>query len=227
MCVMRHTPNEPGELRALAEILADWVEQAPGVTAYVFGSRVRGDHHSGSDVDVRLFPDEWDYSSQAILRWLESQEASQYAGVKARLPGPLKINRETEHDLADPYVREGRKYPVLVVRKAVCVWTPPTKHKIDLTAQQVWAIRIWAAGAHIREVRLFGSRAKGCARHDSDVDLAITALDGNYVRFADEWQEELTNSLGHKAKLKQYNCPADDTVRRYCDECCIMLFIRA
>jgi predicted nucleotidyltransferase len=51
-------PN--AELVALAEILADWVEPAPSVPAvYLFGSRVRGDHRHDSDVDVRLFLDEW------------------------------------------------------------------------------------------------------------------------------------------------------------------------
>jgi predicted nucleotidyltransferase len=47
---------------------------------------------------------------------------------------------------------------------------------MDLTEHQVRAIKEWAQSArYAQEVRLFGSRAKGCARPDSDVDLAITA----------------------------------------------------
>jgi predicted nucleotidyltransferase len=39
----------------LAEILAEWINPAPGIPAvYLFGSGVRGDHRPNSDVDVRL-----------------------------------------------------------------------------------------------------------------------------------------------------------------------------
>jgi predicted nucleotidyltransferase len=44
-----------GVLKALAETLARWLEPAGGFVAYVFGSRVRGDHRPDSDVDVRIF----------------------------------------------------------------------------------------------------------------------------------------------------------------------------
>ena len=67
---------------------------------------------------------------------------------------------------------------------------------VDLTDQQARAIKEWAGRTGVIEaVRLYGSRAKGCARPDSDVDLAITASDGNYVRFADEWERELSDKL--------------------------------
>jgi predicted nucleotidyltransferase len=56
---------------------------------------------------------------------------------------------------------------------------------MDLTEEQVRLIQDWAAREHIiEEVRLFGSRAKGCARPDSDVDLAVTAAAGHYVALA-------------------------------------------
>jgi predicted nucleotidyltransferase len=46
---------------------------------------------------------------------------------------------------------------------------------MNLTEQQVRVIQEWAARArHITEVRLFGSRARGCAPPGSDVDLAVT-----------------------------------------------------
>jgi predicted nucleotidyltransferase len=48
------------DLPRLADILADWLEQAPNIPAiYLFGSCVRGDHKPDSDVDVRLFLNEW------------------------------------------------------------------------------------------------------------------------------------------------------------------------
>jgi predicted nucleotidyltransferase len=96
---------------------------------------------------------------------------------------------------------------------------------MDLTEQQVRYIQEGAERTGVVEtVRLYGSRAKGSARPDSDVDLALTVGTGNYVRFANEWQKDLSDVLVLKVKLKQYNSPADDTVRRYCDEFSVVLF---
>jgi predicted nucleotidyltransferase len=96
---------------------------------------------------------------------------------------------------------------------------------MDLTEQQVRYIQEWAERTGVvQTVRLYGSRAKGGARPDSDVDLALTLSTGNYVRFANEWQNELSNALFLKVMLKQYNSPADDTVRHYCDEFSVVLF---
>src|SRR5262249_16506668 len=51
---------QEAELKDLAETLAQWVDAVPGFPlVYLFGSRVRGDHYKDSDVDVRLFLDEW------------------------------------------------------------------------------------------------------------------------------------------------------------------------
>jgi len=96
---------------------------------------------------------------------------------------------------------------------------------MDLTEQHVRYVQEWAERTGVVEtVRLYGSRAKGSARPDSDVDLAITVSAGNYVRFANEWQKELSDALLLKVRLKQYNSPADDTVRRCCDEFSVVLF---
>ena len=96
---------------------------------------------------------------------------------------------------------------------------------MDLTEQHVRYVQEWAERTGVVEtVRLYGSRAKGSARPDSDVDLAITVSAGNYVRFANEWQKELSDALLLKVRLKQYNSPADDTVRRYSDEFSVVLF---
>ena len=112
------------ELSDLAEILAEWIKPAPGVPAiYLFGSRVRGDHRPDSDVDVRLFLNEWKSVSDATMRWWGEQNESDFADVKSRLPGPLAIHRE-EWDEADAAIREGRESPVLTVGRVVCVWTP-------------------------------------------------------------------------------------------------------
>jgi predicted nucleotidyltransferase len=112
------------ELQVLAEILAQWVDAAPGVPAvYLFGSRVRGDHRPDSDVDIRLFLDDWTLC-ETTRRWWQDQNETDFAELKSRLPGPLAIHRE-KGDKADKDIRKGKASPVLVVRKVVCVRTPP------------------------------------------------------------------------------------------------------
>jgi hypothetical protein len=71
------------------------------------------------------------------------------------------------------------------------------------------------------------AESKGCARIDSDLDVAITATDGNYTRFAQEWQDELSERTGLRARVSQYNCSADDAVKRYCDALSLLIFPRS
>jgi predicted nucleotidyltransferase len=112
------------ELVALAGILVDWIEPAPGVPAvYVFGSRVRGDHRPDSDADIRLFLNEWKALDPSTMQWWSEQNETDFAAVKARLPGPQAIHRE-QTDHADPAIRIGKASPVLVVGRIICVWTP-------------------------------------------------------------------------------------------------------
>src|ERR1700732_3137081 len=107
------------ELRALAEILADWADQGPFSVLYLFGSRVRGDYCPNSDVDIRLFLDDvCKDANEATLRWWQDQNETDFADLKRRLPGPLAIDRETE-DAADKDIRKGAMSPILAVRKVV------------------------------------------------------------------------------------------------------------
>lgn len=95
----------------------------------------------------------------------------------------------------------------------------------QLSEQQLEAIRRWAQGiTQISEVRLFGSRAMGCARPDSDVDLAITVGFGHYVAIANQAEAELSRRLGLIVKLHHYNSPETTIIRRYCDDCSVLLF---
>jgi predicted nucleotidyltransferase len=121
------------ELRALAEVMAQWVHAAPGITdIYLFGSRVRGDHRPNSDVDVRLYLDEWRHECGKTAQWWQDQNETDFAELKAKLPGPLAIHRE-KIDAADDNIRKGAKDPVLTVRKVVCVWTPPKSSNQSIT----------------------------------------------------------------------------------------------
>ena len=119
------------DFRILAETLAEWADAAPDVPAiYLFGSRVRGDHRADSDVDVRIHLGSWKYDRAGVTaKWWLLQILTNFGGLKVRLPGPLHLHREREDD-ADPAIRVGEARPVLVVRKTICVWTPP-KPPID------------------------------------------------------------------------------------------------
>jgi predicted nucleotidyltransferase len=114
------------ELRSLAEILDNWIAPAPGIPAiYLFGSRVRGDHRPDSDVDVRLYLTEW-RSCEKTREWWQKQNESDFTELKALLPGPLALHRES-HDDADEGIRAGMENPVLVVGRVICVRTPPRR----------------------------------------------------------------------------------------------------
>jgi predicted nucleotidyltransferase len=75
------------KLKRLARTLADWSADKP-VTIFLFGSRVRGDHRPDSDVDVLV--QFGDMTERATVWWTE-QNSEDFAGLKAMLPGPLKI----------------------------------------------------------------------------------------------------------------------------------------
>lgn len=79
---------------------------------------------------------------------------------------------------------------------------------------QPWlkGIQEWAAkNGSIREVWLFGSRARGDSTEDSDVDLAVTLMPakgshnwalGNYAALGDSWQKELESIVGRHVSLE-------------------------
>jgi predicted nucleotidyltransferase len=73
---------------------------------------------------------------------------------------------------------------------------------VNLTDDQVDKIREWAAQTrYVKEVRLFGSRAKGSARPDSDIDLAITVGDLTMA-----WYEEITLLLVRNGSANYPTC---------------------
>lgn len=83
---------------------------------------------------------------------------------------------------------------------------------MDIEPEIVSRLVAWAnRNASIAELWLFGSRAKGTSRADSDVDLAVTltapvgehnwAL-GNYVALCDrQWRPELQALVGNKVSF--------------------------
>jgi hypothetical protein len=129
------------ELAALAETLARWVDPVLGApTVYLFGSRVRGDHRPDSDVDVRLYLqdwtiEEWTYEKgQARNLWWMEQEATRCAELQAQLPGRLDLGRDSmdwTHKVDREIAAARKRGPVLELRKVVCLWTPPKLGQVN------------------------------------------------------------------------------------------------
>src|SRR4030095_10562725 len=104
---------------------------------------------------------------------------------------------------------------------------------MDLSEQQQRIIKDWAARTPlVDEVRLFGSRAKGGAPSDSDVEFALTVasgaaqrtVEGHYAALGQYWQNELTTFLDPlRAHVHVYNAE-DDKVRRICEEFSVLLY---
>lgn len=68
---------------------------------------------------------------------------------------------------------------------------------MQLSGEQIDAIRAWASRTpEVRAVWLFGSRAKGTARPDSDVDLAIECDMADYCFEREAWAGDLSGQLG-------------------------------
>jgi predicted nucleotidyltransferase len=85
---------------------------------------------------------------------------------------------------------------------------------MDLSPKQIAAIKTWARDTpQVVEVRLFGSRAKGTARPDSDVDLAVTADYGNYVALVAQWEDRLSKELGLDVRISGLPAPRESARR--------------
>ena len=89
---------------------------------------------------------------------------------------------------------------------------------IGLTEQQERKVREWADRTqYVKAVRLFGSRAKGCAKPHSDVDLAVTADAGHYVALAAKWEAELAALLGLTVRIGDF--ARNKAIRDASEEC--------
>jgi predicted nucleotidyltransferase len=103
---------------------------------------------------------------------------------------------------------------------------------MNLTDEQLNAIREWAVrDQRLQEIRLFGSRVKGTARLDSDVDLAVVIRGDTrrsqwitYVTQVDEWEASLTHLLQLPVRIKQYDAVLDAVVFRYCQEASLAIY---
>jgi predicted nucleotidyltransferase len=84
---------------------------------------------------------------------------------------------------------------------------------MDLREEWLPALCAWVqANNSVRELWLFGSRATGRSRPDSDVDLAIALMPpsigghdaafANYIALGDEWQQQLEVIVSRHVSLE-------------------------
>jgi predicted nucleotidyltransferase len=97
---------------------------------------------------------------------------------------------------------------------------------MDMRDEWLRGLRSWASGnGNVRELWLFGSRATGRARPDSDVDIAIAlmpAVDdtdwalGAYFALHSVWKQQLEAIVGRHVSLEAIlpNTPEGAEVRR-------------
>ncbi|CAN7570735.1 nucleotidyltransferase domain-containing protein [Bradyrhizobium sp. LjRoot220] len=101
---------------------------------------------------------------------------------------------------------------------------------MDLTNEQAAAIIGWGKRTPgIRAIILFGSRAKGQSRPESDVDLAIEISGQDPLAVfcfeGEQWQCDLRAATGLLVNI-DFLGPDRPKVRAYVDECSLELFRR-
>lgn len=95
------------------------------MTVYVYGSRVRGDHGSDSDVDIYVDFGRAHEDHDTVVWWTDQQTT--FAELASLLPYSLGKNGHETLDFRDKetvrMVTTAR--PVYTERNVVCVWTQP------------------------------------------------------------------------------------------------------
>jgi len=97
---------------------------------------------------------------------------------------------------------------------------------MDMQEEWLSGLRSWASNnGSVRELWLFGSRATGRSRPDSDVDIAIALMPptdgtdwalGNFFALDGDWRRELEAIVGRHVSLEVIvpDTPEDEAVRR-------------
>jgi predicted nucleotidyltransferase len=120
----------PSDLPELVETLADWADKFTVLEkVYLFGSRVSGNHHDKSDVDVYLETADKtnnlarlnSLTEQDMALW-DQEHANYFAALNSILPGTL----HAPENLSPNFIRYLKNAePTMVRGKVICVFTLP------------------------------------------------------------------------------------------------------
>ena len=124
-----------------------------------------------------------------------------------------------QHSLVFPIIKPRGIEPSIMTRTA-------RSNAMDMRDEWLSGLRSWADdNGNVRELWLFGSRATGCSRPDSDVDIAIALMPcaadgtdwalGNYFALHSVWKRQLEAIVGRHVSLEVIvpNTPEDEEVR--------------
>ena len=125
--------TDSDELVELARGLADWSAAATGLTIYLFGSRVRGDHRPDSDIDILIDIKVGSISHKAAV-WYTKVHDDGFAAKGFDLPGPIRPLDNMDLQMSE-LIRRG---PVVHIDRNVrCVLLPPKPINVDREATKV------------------------------------------------------------------------------------------
>jgi predicted nucleotidyltransferase len=90
---------------------------------------------------------------------------------------------------------------------------------MDMQDEWLSGLRLWASqNDNIRELWLFGSRARGTSRPESDVDIAIALVPAmgfhnwayaNYVECRPQWKQQLEAIVGRSISFSEISPDTD------------------
>jgi predicted nucleotidyltransferase len=112
-------------------------------------------------------------------------------------------------------------YPAHLGGIALSAFMNPGLPVLGLSMVTPWlaTIEAWAADKpEVAAVWLFGSRAKGTERPDSDVDLGVVLMPGepghdwplgNWMAIGSAWRDELCTMLGRGVSLEAFSRPGE------------------
>jgi len=111
------------DLRRAVDTLADWADDLPLKTVYVYGSRVRGDSRPDSDLDVAYesLPGA-QLTRDAITKW-QMEHETDFRALKQALGIRLQLLDPNDQGMLQR-IKAAVKKPFLTVRKVVCVILP-------------------------------------------------------------------------------------------------------
>lgn len=107
--------------KEIAAKIDHWAQQNSFIECvYFFGSRVRGDHKEGSDIDISIDPD---FSCDNAAYWADWKCDPHYGGLQETLPGELDLL--CRDAVSYSAIRQDDAQVVYQIGKVICIHLAP------------------------------------------------------------------------------------------------------